>query len=135
MKVKTDKKKCHFVIFNILGLYLYDQCFVSDMLLTEPINRDSSVLPSPEQLKRKIILKVGITQNIFNCLLYSSMFQQFSKSRIINLEQQVIFYFNENRLVSFQNCCNLSFVCSISSMLLTLWYEKEKKHYWVIISF
>ena len=31
---------------------------LSDMLLTDFIQRDATCLPSPEQLKRKIILKV-----------------------------------------------------------------------------
>ena len=32
--------------------------YILDMLLTEPIQKDGTQLPSPEQLKRKIILKV-----------------------------------------------------------------------------
>ena len=37
-------------------LYLFNA--LSDMLLTEPIDNNETVLPSPHQLRRKIILKV-----------------------------------------------------------------------------
>ena len=35
---------------------------VLDMLLTEPIDEKATQLPSPDQLKRKIILKVNKSQ-------------------------------------------------------------------------
>lgn len=37
---------------------MFSFCFSVDMLLTQPIERDGCEMPSPAQLKRKIIIKV-----------------------------------------------------------------------------
>ena len=46
---KVDKK--------VTDAFIY---LFPDMLLTEPIQKDATHLPSPDQLKRKIILKVNL---------------------------------------------------------------------------
>ena len=50
MKVLCTCKICFLAGYNL----------VADMLLTDMIQRDATFLPSPEQLKQKILLKVCI---------------------------------------------------------------------------
>ena len=49
-------------------------CCITDMLLTEPLSRDETQLPSPEALKRKIILKVGYTLWYSTTWLYNQSY-------------------------------------------------------------
>lgn len=58
----------------VLNSYIVPFSDFLDQLLTEPIDKDATELPSPEMLKRKVILKVSIAQK-FKRLFYIHLYE------------------------------------------------------------
>lgn len=56
----------HFQFESVFQHYLILFVLVPDMLLTQPIDRDETCMPSPTQLKRKFIIKVSVLFATFN---------------------------------------------------------------------